>query len=1438
MHYRFLSLCVSLLSFATLAFPAPAHSQEFPNGPVAMAQAHSDRCADNSICRAHRQQADALKRTIVVLKDPSVAELLENHPARKATKGLTTLSVEALASGQLHANKLKQAHATAIQTLSKHKISVRASYSIVMNALVVDKQLTFDEASKLLPNQILSVFPNEEISASLDKSVPIVKAPDVWQLIDSTGQKITGRGVRIGIIDTGIDYTHPDLGGCARTGNINNGSCAKVAGGYDFINRDNDPFDDNGHGTHCAATAAGNGTLSGVAPDALLYAYKVLSGDGYGFTQTVVAGIERAADPNQDGNVNDHLDVISLSLGGPGGPNDAGSLALDRAMSLGMVAVVAAGNSGNASGTIGSPGTSRDAITVGARTKEGQMAHFSSRGPVKYTESKKTFTLTKPDVNAPGVYICAAASSGAAPLGPTCLDSRHMSISGTSMATPHVAGLAALVKQAHPNWSAYEIKSSIKRSASHASMESYSALNDEGTGTVDALAAVQSPRGEAFIRESHLTATTLDLSIRVPVGQKYTISVANIPTLEGSETATWTTLASSISTAILSEVGISTLNLRQGAYFARLGVTTPSGATIFDYTQFTIDRFALTSPQEGDVVNAIDPVLVELTNIFNGPVDSMAIEYSLNGGAYTSQGTSVSPQSLSGAIALPPIASTGSLAVRARVVTRGLEEVFNVDSITVEPRVSEGFPIRVPRECGRSWWGTYLCQPNWVAHPVVADIDGDNSNEILVWRNRAWPYANEMQIYNGSGSLVRSFPLSAHPLQEYYSHQQYSPRPPIVTDLEGDGIKEVVIVESYVPTVNGIKEPTIIAAYSKDGKVKAGFPLITSGPNDSLVVADLNRDGRKEIIVKNFSRTPGFGQTISVIEPDGTIVGDVQLKIDGALQTVSAADEGRDSVVGNFDDDSDLEVAVFTGGYDPADLPFVSFKTALYVIDWDQRGPVEAYVPPIDGMSFGTGAVFDSDSDGRHELTIPTTASLEYSQSLNYLIPSVKPTTVRTSKFPIVDNLCPFINPTRCGRYGTGTAIARLKGQGTRSVVGFAESWNPGGTQLHLLSGESVQVGIGALFAGKSASSPPTIRDITGDGENDIVISNDYYFIPAQSRGLFVVTSESNYTESFRLATEKNWDFNTGFSPTVADIDNDGLLEVTYATLGDSVESRPPNSASKQRFSIYSFDTNGQASRSDGAWTMWRGNDDHNGCIDCDGPIVPSVEQAPVITEQPRSITVIAGQSFSLRVSATGESLTYQWERADGKIGSESFQGWFPIPGATGTALTNTITNPGTFLYRVRVTGKTRQSISEPATITVPLDPSSRVCPIGSPKLFWGACGCRVEDIDTDSDGTIDCVERRPYRSLGAPTITKLVGTPPRYKVVLPDAPSAKGYTITATYTPSRGSPRSVVKSSRGRTFILSGLRRGTWEVAWTADIIGVPSLSTAKGKSATLVVR
>ncbi|MFX1512953.1 MAG: S8 family serine peptidase [Promethearchaeota archaeon] len=261
-----------------------------------------------------------------------------------------------------------------------------------------------------------------------------------------------GSGITIAILDTGVDDTHPDL-----VGKIDQAeSFVKVSLGY---LEDEDPTDNLGHGTGVAGTAAGigkasNGLYMGIAPGARLWNVKVLNTVGSGRDSGIVAGIEYATfGPNQQRDSSDP-DIINLSLGGPGGPDDLSSLAVDAAVAQGVVVTASAGNEGPFYTSIGSPGAALQAITVGATKLDGTLAKFSSRG----------FNLGKypdPDIVAPGQSIISPLSANSF-LGrsheirtPASYirgnGGNYIALSGTSLSSPVVAGACALLLEAFPS---------------------------------------------------------------------------------------------------------------------------------------------------------------------------------------------------------------------------------------------------------------------------------------------------------------------------------------------------------------------------------------------------------------------------------------------------------------------------------------------------------------------------------------------------------------------------------------------------------------------------------------------------------------------------------------------------------------------------------------------------------------------------------------------------------------------------------------------------------------------------------------------------------------------------------------------------------------------------------------------------------------------------
>lgn len=204
-------------------------------------------------------------------------------------------------------------------------------------------------------NKVELVSPVKTYKTQMEENIDIIGGDTVRGLFDSFHQRLTGKGIKVGVIDTGIDYNHPDLK-------------RSYKGGRDLVDGDDDPMESESmnraitlHGTHVAGIIAGNGRINGVAPDADVIAYRALGPGGSGTTEQVIAAIEEA--------IKDKVDVLNLSLGNSiNGPDLPISLALNKAVEKGIVAVTSSGNSGPNLWTVGSPGTAAKAISVGAST--------------------------------------------------------------------------------------------------------------------------------------------------------------------------------------------------------------------------------------------------------------------------------------------------------------------------------------------------------------------------------------------------------------------------------------------------------------------------------------------------------------------------------------------------------------------------------------------------------------------------------------------------------------------------------------------------------------------------------------------------------------------------------------------------------------------------------------------------------------------------------------------------------------------------------------------------------------------------------------------------------------------------------------------------------------------------------------------------------------
>ncbi|MEV6237845.1 S8 family serine peptidase [Lentzea sp. NPDC051838] len=326
------------------------------------------------------------------------------------------------------------------QTLGK---VTRELPSVRLSAVATPK----NKAAELFDRaDVGKIWLNGKVHPSLDVSVPQVGAPAAWQ----AGH--TGAGATVAVLDTGYDPKHPDLAGI-------------VKGEKDFTGEG--IVDNVGHGTHVASTVAGRGAqYTGVANGADLLIGKVCQKSGCPF-DAILAGMQWAADSGAK--------VVNMSLGG--GPGDGVSDPLEIAVNRlsaekGTLFVVAAGNYGQRT-PVSSPASADAALAVASVSKQDRYSLFSQPGP-----RLKDYAV-KPDIAAPGEDIVAARAEGT--LADRAVGEHHARLTGTSMATPHVAGAAAILAAQHPDWTGGQIKAALMGSATPIDATIY----QQGAGRLD-----------------------------------------------------------------------------------------------------------------------------------------------------------------------------------------------------------------------------------------------------------------------------------------------------------------------------------------------------------------------------------------------------------------------------------------------------------------------------------------------------------------------------------------------------------------------------------------------------------------------------------------------------------------------------------------------------------------------------------------------------------------------------------------------------------------------------------------------------------------------------------------------------------------------------------------------------------------------------------------
>jgi len=1063
-------------------------------------------------------------------------------------------------------------------------------YRRIFNGVATEISISEVAHVRSLP-YVKEVFEDTPVKVTLNDSIPLIGADQVWGQVGATGTS-----VRIAVIDTGVDYTHPDLGGCLGPG-------CKVVGGYDFSNGDPDPMDDHGHGTHVAGIAAADGAVKGVAPGAQVLAYKSLNAGGFGSSSDIIAALEAAVDPDGNPATDDGADVINLSLGGFGDPDDPLSQAVDNAVDAGAVVVAAAGNSGPDGRTVASPGTARKAITVGATDKNDAVASFSSRGPVVWPNG----ALIKPDVVAPGVSICSSRWDSAW-AGQECVDQEHVTLSGTSMATPHVAGAAALLLDAHPDWTPEEVKMALRSTALDVGYD----INTQGYGRLRALPAALLPHAPpvASIATSGTISATTDVygTASSDFFQSYAFSFG-----EGTDPSVWTPLVES--TAPVSDgvlfAGLDPLSLPEGLLTLRLVVTDSDGLSSEDRTLIEINNVEITAPLNSDVLRKGDLIEIQGSIVGGVAFQGYAIEYGYGhdpaqwftaGVTLANGGTVPVTDGLLGTWDTGAAGDGDYYTIRLTVDNGSSQSTEYVRDVYLDPALKQGWPQRIPwdpqtqpfalappaavysspgggdaaslttslagdpghaaQDTGGSYyWAGYLT-------PVTSDLDRDGGQEIIVYKGGEPP---EIRVYRQDGSLYWTAPLGTTGVPGGNLHI------PLVADINGDGYDEVIAYR--IPP--GLFGPSKLYAFARDGAPLPGWPVqVPQDYRPTLAAADLDLDGDQEVVIKG-NWAPN--RVMVVVGGDGQILSQWSLPEktwEGPIESYPA--------VGNLDADPEPEIVAA----DPSEFAGYDWDTG----EWNNTGVVHVYNVdgtelsgwPVytEGIVFSSPALGDVDEDGQSEIVVGLVFEGE----------APDPRYGGLYALDSAGNVLPGWPFEKGWNFWSSPALGDIDGDGDLEVAASRL-----GAATYVVHQD------GTLAAGWPQSTAwndyhsPILGDVDGDDVPDVLTT---------AGGVYAWRYDGSAIAGFPKTHVR-----TQAPATIADIDLDGLIEIAASSHDDTDLETGQD---KHRGSLYVWDIAAPFGPSTMEWPHFHHDTQHTGTycspndLDCDS-VMNSADNCPTI---------------------------------------------------------------------------------------------------------------------------------------------------------------------------------------------------------------------------------
>jgi subtilisin family serine protease len=1018
----------------------------------------------------------------------------------------------------------KNAPALSLQRTVKFSQSISAPGKDKHGRALISELAAQPEVEYAEPNVIMTAqaVPNDPFYSSTGSWGQPFR--DLWGLQNISAEGAwnisTGSGTVVAVSDTGIDYNHPDL-----TANlwINPGETGKDSKnkdkstngidddgngfvddwrGWNFVTNTNDPFDDFGHGTHVAGTiaAVGNNNIGiiGVAPSARIMGVKGLDANGSGFLDVLANTLVYAA--------NNGAGVINASWGGFGQTPQTLIDAVNYAHDVkGVVVVAAAGNNGVDVGSQGSgffPANIRNAVTVSAFDHTDTKASFSNFG-------------SKIDVGAPGGgdagvgfdpfrSVLSLLSSGAVSAmtgnGNLIVGTNYLRQAGTSMAAPHAAGVAALVRSLHPAWGPEEVRQALRSGSNDVGAPGFDVQS--GYGRLNALGALSATSTLAV----ELTGPTTQAIFGDQVDVTGTASGTNFASWileygDGDTPASWTPIAagtSPVNRGLLAAWNLTTVS--EGRKTLHLVAQNVSGAKFEDRLSVTVDQVSIDSPQTtflgsmpiftirraGEAVaitGTVSPANfsnytirifdgngVELTNpaltLANGGLQKVV--YGLLG---TWDTTGIAQGEYE-------IVLQANLSAGAPIVER--------TKIGIDPSLHPGWPQPLGLVGGAFSFAI-------TDHVDVADIDQNGTNDIIVG------YGGSVRILDHTGAMLPGWPQSVDPGNLGLIEQ----KSPAVGDLDGDGSPEIVAANN-----NGQ-----IFVWKANGVALAGWPkTILAGTPNSIAIADVNGDGTNEIIAADW-----FG-IVNVLDKNGVNIAGWPRTLGGGILSPTAVadmdgDGKKEIVVINLTPPSNLHILSFDGNEMPG---------------WPK--PINANMP-ANQIFFSYPALGDLNSDGKLDAVVGAGDGTIYAYNLDGTAVAGWPQSTKAAA----------VNSPAIGDIDGDGRAEVVAGISTIvedfALVNYLYAWHGNGAPLPGWPLKNDRP-ISETFFGFGA---PAIADVDGDAVADVIVSGDW----TEPFSVSAFHGDGTKAAGFPKIGQTLGAFNTN-TTAVADIDGDGLLEMVW----------------------------------------------------------------------------------------------------------------------------------------------------------------------------------------------------------------------------------------------------------------------------------------------------